>query len=83
MINIICRLPVDAAYRVPPTFNWIISPIPGVELLPFVAMMTRLMKNTGPLAIAAVTKASLLMLLSPAQPMSRLSSLTTSSSHSP
>lgn len=39
-----------------------ISPIPGVELLPFTAMMTRLVKNTVPLAAGAVTKASLLTL---------------------
>lgn len=40
MITIIFRVVSDEAYLVPPTFNWMISPIPGVKLLPFVAMMT-------------------------------------------
>lgn len=31
--------PVGESYLVPPTFNWMISPIPRVKLVLFVAMM--------------------------------------------
>lgn len=50
MMTIICRVVrlsffSDEAYLVPPTFNWMISPIPGVKLLPFVSIMA------GPTAV--------------------------------
>lgn len=69
------RVCLEVLNLVPPTFSWMISPIPGVRLFPFVAMMSeekqRLVeKSPSPVTtVRCHEEASLLTVLPPAQLM--------------